>query len=176
MIALRYAKGVFDLTKWFLVAAFLLVAFNYFFFSIFFVSGPSMEPNLPDKSAVLVNRFIYQTREPKRGDLVVVRYPGDPNETSYVKRVVGLPGETVMIKANDLYVNGDRLTESYITPDIITEPEGTFSVPVGQYFTLGDNRELSSDSRYYGPVEKRFVLGRVELTIWPFTLYPEVIY
>ena len=176
MVALRYAKGVFDLVKWFLVAAFVIVIFNYYFVSIFFVSGPSMEPNLHDRAAVLVNRLIYRIHQPSRGDLVVVQYPGDPNQTSYVKRVVGLPGETVSISGGRVLIDGQTLTESYLEPGLITEPDSLFVIPVDQYFTLGDNRPLSSDSRYYGSVESRFLLGRVELTVWPFTLYPEVIY
>lgn len=176
MISFRYAKGVFDLTKWFLVAAFLIVIFNYFFVTAFFVSGPSMEPNLHDRAAVLVNRLVYRLHAPERGDLVVVRYPGDPNQTSYVKRVIGLPGETVTVSGGKVAINGRVLTESYLESGLITEPDGTRAVPVDQYFTMGDNRPLSSDSRFYGPVESRFVLGRVELTIWPFTLYPAVIY
>lgn len=176
MISFRYAKGVFDLVKWFLVAAFLVVIFNYFFVTVFFVSGPSMEPNLHDKAAVLVNKLIYRLTSPERGDLVVVRYPGDPDQTSYVKRVIGLPGETVKIMAGQVYINDRLLTESYLESGLTTEPDGTFVVPVDQFFTLGDNRPLSSDSRYYGSVESRFIYGRVSLTIWPFTLYPEVIY
>lgn len=176
MVAFRYAKGVFDLTKWFLVAIFLLLIVNYFFATIFFVSGPSMEPNLPDRSAVLVNRFVYRVSEPRRGDLVVVRYPGDPEQTSYVKRVIGLPGETVMIAGGHVLIDGRALTESYLDLSIRSEPAATYAVPIGQYFTMGDNRPVSNDSRFYGPIESRFLIGRVELTVWPFQLYPAVIY
>lgn len=176
VLSFRYAKGVFDLTKWFVVAAFLLLILNYFFATVFFVSGPSMEPNLLDKSAVLVNRFIYRVSEPRRGDLVVVRYPGDPEQTSYVKRVIGLPGETVTLAGGHVLIDGRALTESYLDSSAVSEPAATYAVPTGQYFTMGDNRPVSNDSRYYGAIERRFLLGRVELTVWPFQLYPLVIY
>lgn len=176
MNVLTYAKGVFDLTKWFLVAAFILVLLNFVVVTVYFVSGPSMEPNLPDGAAVLVNRLVYRGSDPHRGDLVVVRYPGDPEETYYVKRVVALPGEKVTIRDGKLYIDDQLLNEPYLS-GVVTEPSLSVTVPAEQFYTLGDNRPLSNDSRFFGAVEKRFLLGRVELTLLPsLQLYPEVIY
>lgn len=174
--SLRYAKGIFELIKWFLVAAFGLVLINYFLFSFFVVSGPSMEPNLHDKDLVLVNRIVYKFTDPKRGDLVVVKYPGNPDNTYYVKRVIAVGGETLKIQGGAVSINGKVLAEPYLT-DVTTEPDMTITVPAGSFATLGDNRPVSSDSRVWGPAEKRFILGQVVMSILPgVSVYPRVIY
>jgi len=124
-----------------------------------------MEPNLYDGQLVLVNRARYDFQDPVRGDIIVVRYPGDPESKYYVKRVIGLPGEKVMIQDGKVYINHQLLTERYT--DAKTLPNGEYMVPDESFFTMGDNRTVSSDSRVWGAAEKRFIMGRVEVTLWP---------
>lgn len=165
---MKYAslRGVFELTKWFILVVFVLFLVHVFLVSIYIVEGPSMNPALKTKDAVVLNKIVYYLANPKRGDIVVVCYPGDPQKTYYVKRIVGLPGEKIEVREGQVYINGQKLIETYVE-DQITEPDFSLSVPEGMYFTMGDNRSLSSDSRVWGTVEKRFFLGRVAVTVLP---------
>lgn len=162
-----YGGGiVFDLAKWFIVVLIILSIVNTFFFSIFVVDGVSMEPNLHDQELVLWNKNAYHDATPKRGDVVVINYPGDPLHKKYVKRVVGLPGERVDIYNGHVYINKQLLNEEYLF-NVQTDPAGSWQIDEGKYLVLGDNRPSSNDSRYFGPVESRFVLGHAISIIYP---------
>lgn len=141
---------------------------NSFWFTIFIVDGQSMEPSLHDGEVVLLNKsFIRRNKIPQRGDAVVVKYPGDPENKRYVKRVIALPNEFISIKDSRIYINNELLRESYISINISTYPEGVWQLKEGEYFLMGDNRENSNDSRYFGPVEERFFIGKAEQVILP---------
>lgn len=134
------------------------------------VSGPSMENTLFDNDNVLVDKVSYQLHGPERFD-VVVFYPFEGEEDHYVKRVIGLPGETIQIIGEDIYIDGEVLDEDYgknpITfSGIAAEP---FTLEKDEYFLMGDNREVSYDSRYedIGPVHKSAIDGKAILRIWP---------
>lgn len=130
------------------------------------VDGASMEPTLETGERVIVNRLSYKFGTPQIGDIIVFHFPRDPSE-EYIKRVIGLPGDTVQVKNGSVYVNGQLLNESYI--DVKTNYTGTWQVPEGQLFVLGDNRNNSSDSHDWGTVPMDYVVGKAILVYWPPT-------
>ena len=130
------------------------------------VESISMEPNLYEGDFVLVNKAIYFFKKlPQRGDVVVFRYPLNPDATPYIKRVIGLPGDEVRVDGGKVFVNGVLLDEPYL--DQGTTRGGTWVVPDNQLFVMGDNRANSSDSRAWGFVPMDNVIGRAELVYWP---------
>ncbi len=145
-----------------------LLVGSYGFFSHFVVqsvrvSGASMAPTLQDADVYLLNRAACLFRSPRRGEIVVLR---DPTDQSYaVKRIIGAAGDTVDLRDGDVFVNGERLDETYLPKGTETYPFTTWRQVVrcgpDQYFVLGDNRFYSSDSRCYGPVTRNAILGLV---------------
>jgi signal peptidase I len=167
-----------------------------FVFQAFKIPTGSMEDNLKVGDHIIVNKFIYGAgtalggllplREIKRGDIIVFRYPLQP-ETDFVKRVVGLPGDTVEVRDKKVSVNGKQLDEPYVIhedPQVyplqpaLPEPYrsrdqfGPYSVPAGQYFAMGDNRDRSSDSRYWGTVPRSMIKGKAFMVYWSFRGQP----
>jgi signal peptidase I len=133
----------------------------------FKVQGTSMSPELKDGERILVNKFLYFIGDIERGDVVVFWYPEDP-KLSFIKRVVALPGETVEIRSGEVFVNGRRIDEGYVSPanaDLRSFPP--HEVRPGHFFVLGDNRKGSNDSRSWGLVPERYVYGKAFLRIWP---------
>lgn len=163
-----YGEGVFfDLAKWLIATIVLLVLVNTFFVSVFIVDGISMEPNLGDKEVILWKKNSFDSKTVKRGDVIVVNYPGDPEKKKYVKRIVGLPGERVDIYNGYVYINKELLKEDYLPVDLTSEPNGTWQLGNDRYFIMGDNRKFSNDSRYFGSVEERFILGQSLAIVFP---------
>jgi signal peptidase I len=141
------------------------------------VEGQSMMPKLHDQDRIFVNKFIYPLREwigdkepIKRGDIVVLLYPDDPSK-SYIKRVVGLPGEEVNVENGRLYINGAQVDEPYIDQEYLSADSmpGSVHVKEHHYFVLGDNRRNSSDSRYWGLVPEKYIYGKAIFRYYPFT-------
>jgi signal peptidase I len=136
------------------------------------IKGTSMEPNFPDREFLLTDKLTYRFRQPERGEVVVFDAPGASGE-EFIKRIIGLPGEKVSLKNNQIYVNDQRLLESYISSSVPTkggaflEEGGSVIVPTDEFFVLGDNREASSDSRTWGFVPKGKINGRAWLIYWP---------
>lgn len=134
------------------------------------VSGPSMENTLFDGDNVLVDKISYNFRNPKRFD-VVVFYPYEGDDEHFVKRVIGLPGETIQIKGADIYINGEKIEEHFGKDPITYQGIASDPLTLGddQFFLMGDNREVSFDSRYeeIGPVHKSAIDGRAILRMWP---------
>lgn len=124
----------------------------------------SMQPTLYEGNLLVVNKFAYKLGTPKRGDIVIFHYQGTPTE-DYIKRVIGLPGDTVNISNGVVQVNGQTLTEPYIAA--LPKYTGTWMVPEGELFVLGDNRNLSSDSHEWGFVKQEWVVGKAVLVYWP---------
>lgn len=158
---------IFDLTKWIIFIVVVLILINKFWLTIFIVDGLSMEPNLHDKEFVLLKVSAYNSSDPKRGDVVAVRYPGDPEHKKYVKRVIALPNETLAIKNGSVYINGAEILENYLPYGNTTVPAGNWQLKNDEYFLMGDNRINSNDSRYFGAVEKRFLSGQATTIIFP---------
>lgn len=134
------------------------------------VIGNSMEPELKDGQSVLVNKVIYQRKEPERFDVVVFRYLYKDNEY-YVKRIIGLPGETVQITAGEIYIDGSRLEDPFAATPILNAKRAEKPITLGadEYFVMGDNRNFSSDSREsdVGNVKKVQILGKAVVKLWP---------
>lgn len=131
------------------------------------VEGPSMQPGLNSNEYVVVNKVAYVLHGPERGDVIVFHYPLDTTQ-DFIKRVVGLPGDTVHTDSAHIWVNGVQLSEPYIST--ASNPVAkTWQVPSDQYFVLGDNRPDSTDSRYWGFVPKNFIVGKAVIIYWPIT-------
>ncbi len=141
----------------------------------FAVEGESMINTLQNADRVLVNRLSYRLHEPRRGDVVVLkRFDGAAEERDLIKRVVGLPGETIEFRSCIVYVNGNALIEPYIDPDIQARDgcggdQAPLVVPPETVYVLGDHRGKSSDSRVFGPVADRMLIGRAFVIIWPMS-------
>ena len=182
-----------------LLIALIFVNFaRIFVFQAFKIPSGSMEDNLKIGDHIIVNKFIYgptgngpaaglvPLRDIHRGDIIVFRYPRQP-EIDFVKRVIGLPGETVSIEDKNVSVNGTRLVEPYVVHDDahvyprsrylrsdyrLRDQMDPFTVPAGQYFAMGDNRDHSSDSRYWGTVPRTMIKGRAFMVYWSFDWQP----
>ena len=130
------------------------------------VEGPSMQPGLHTDEYVLVNKVSYLFQTPGRGDVIVFHYPKDTTQ-DFIKRIVGLPGDTVKTDSTHVWVNGVLLNEPYIKEAINLNEPSIWKVPPGDYFVLGDNRRVSDDSRYWGFVPKDYIVGKAILVYWP---------
>src|SRR5215471_16422677 len=131
------------------------------------VEGTSMAPLLSDQERIFINKFVYRFEPIQRGDVVVFWYPLDHSK-SFIKRVVGLPGETVEIRQGALYVNGKNVAEPYVPPQYEDLSDfGPVRVPKDSFFVLGDHRVSSNDSRVFGPVPSRYIYGRAVFAYWP---------
>jgi len=131
------------------------------------VEGTSMAPQLHDQDRLFINKFAYNFEKIDRDDVVVFYYPRD-TQKSYIKRVIGLPGDEVRITDGQVFVNGKALTEPYVPEryrDVRSMDE--FHVPEGEYFVMGDHRSISSDSRDFGPVERSLIYGKAAFVYWP---------
>ena len=131
------------------------------------VEGTSMMPWLVDQERIFVNKFVYRFDEIRRGDVIVFRFPLDPRK-SYIKRVAGLPGDSVEIKQGRLSINNQPVDEPYLLPeygDRSTYPP--VKVQPNHYYVLGDHRNTSNDSRTWGTVDHRFIIGRAVFSYWP---------
>lgn len=160
-----------DLTFSVLIAVVLIV----FIYQPVKVEGTSMEPSLDDQERIFINKFTYELGlgQIERGDTVVFWYPGDTSK-SYIKRVIGLPGDKVRIQAGQVFVNDHPLVEDYVPKefrDASWWPADTRgqnrTVPSGDYFVLGDNRSQSSDSRAWGYVPRSDIYGKAVFIYWP---------
>lgn len=128
------------------------------------VDGYSMEPTLQSGEFVIVNKLAYKLGSPQIGDVIVFRYPRDPQQ-EYIKRVIGLPGDVVKVMNGQVYVNGEALKETYIEAQ--PNYQGTWNVPKNAIFVLGDNRNNSSDSHNWGTVPMNYVIGKAIFVYWP---------
>src|SRR5512146_501830 len=141
-----------DLVVSLAISAFIII----FLYQPVKVEGTSMMPSLDDQERIFVNKFVYRLEPIQRGDIVVFRYPRDPSK-SYIKRVIGMPGDRIRIDSGQVFVNGVALREPYVPEDfedLRSYPD--FVVPADAYFVLGDHRSMSNDSRDFGAVEQRF--------------------
>jgi signal peptidase I len=128
------------------------------------VEGISMEPSLHNDQFLVVNRLAYRWKEPKRGDIIVFRFPSDPKRR-FIKRVIGLPGDVVAVHDGQLYINGLALDEPYITE--APRYQGDWRLSPYEVFVLGDNRNNSSDSQNWGPLHIDEIIGKAVFVYWP---------
>ena len=155
-----------------LIACALLVAFvvKTFVFQAFYIPSESMVPTLQVGDRVLVNKLADRLHDPHRFDIEVFHAPKGTETAEIkdlVKRVVGLPGETIEGRDGQIYIDGQLLPEPFLPQGTQSRTFGPVKVPPHQYFMLGDNRQFSKDSTYFGPIQRKAMIGRVFLRIWP---------
>ena len=154
-------------TRDLLIAIGLALVIIVFLYQPVKVEGTSMAPLLSDQERIFINKFVYRFEDIHRGDVVVFWYPLDRSK-SFIKRVIGLPGETVDIRHGQLYVNGQLIPEPYVPPQYTDVTDfGPVRVPKDSYFVMGDHRISSNDSRVFGPVASQFIYGRAVFAYWP---------
>jgi signal peptidase I len=145
-----------------------------FFYQPVKVEGTSMAPLISDQERIFINKFVYRFEPIGRGDVVVFWYPLDRSK-SFIKRVVGLPGDMVDIRDGHVYINGNYLAEPYVPPRYEDNSDyGPSRVPRDQYFVLGDHRISSNDSRIFGMVPASFIYGKAVFAYWPFTQFGSI--
>ena len=147
-----------------LLGALLMITIHVFVIQVSIVRGNSMEPALHDGDRLVVDRVTYNLAEVDRGDVVVLRYPRNPN-VDFVKRVVGVPGDRIAMRAGVLFVNGVVADDYGCIPD--KENLDELVVPHDEFFVLGDNRPISCDSREFGLVAEHLIKGKVRARFWP---------
>lgn len=155
---------IYDFTK--VATVFLVIGLvvHYFFFTVLIVRGRSMEPSYVDGQLLVINKISYLVGQPARGDVVAMFFPGE-TENRFIKRIIGLPGEKVRVSDGKVYINDVQLNQSYLATTVITTPNTERQLQPGQYFVMGDNRSVSSDSRAWGPVPKSFLLGKITTSL-----------
>lgn len=150
---------IYDFSRTATIILLLGLAVHYFFFTVLVVRGQSMMPTYQDGEILAVNKISYLVNQPERGDVVAMYFPGE-KEKRFIKRIVGLPGETVAIREGRILINGQPFDEAYLDDSILTQPELERTLVEGEYFVMGDNRSNSSDSRAWGSVPESFLLGK----------------
>lgn len=159
-------SGFMEILEAVVVAVVLAALIRIFVFSPFYIPSGSMEPTLQIGDRIIVSKINYRFEEPERGDIIVFKFPLDPNR-DFVKRVVGLEGETIAARDGVLYINGKRLEEDYLPQNINFPDFGPEKIPQGCYFMMGDNRNNSDDSRNWGPLPEEYIIGQALLVYWP---------
>ena len=161
-----------EVLKFSLIAILIVAPIRIFIAQPFIVSGASMEPSFGSSEYLIIDQLSFRFNEPKRGEVIIFKYPNDPS-VFFIKRIVGTPGETVEMKdgkifiKNEAFPDGLRIEEPYIKE----ETNDTFTVTLGEseYFVLGDNRKHSSDSRIWGVLERKFIVGKAFVRLLPIT-------
>ena len=192
-----FSNVVYELGKWAFVILIVGTLVHYFLVTVFIISGPSMETPFHNGQIVGVSRIGLFTGAYRRGDPMVLKFPGDPDHKKYIKRLIGLPGETVEIKDNRVYINDNPIPEPYIqyvgqqvesswpiyyeSDELETEaialhaqglaqtkPDMKITLGPDDYFLMGDNRENSNDSRKWYAANKKDMVGPVRFVLYPF--------
>jgi signal peptidase I len=172
-------KNIFEFIKILVISLLIILPIRYFIIQPFYVKGASMEPTFHDHEYLIIDEISYRFNDPRRGDVVVFRYPNNPQEY-FIKRIVAIPGETVEIIDGGVFIyshefpDGFILDESYYLSDSI-RTYNTENDPVylsdKEYYVLGDNRYASKDSRSFGPLNRDLITGKVLLRAWPFNRF-----
>jgi len=161
----RIGSSVWEFAKTLIIAFVLAQLIMVSVAQAFQVEQYSMEPTLLPHDRVLVDKILYRLRQPRRGDVIVLKYPLNP-QRNYIKRIVALPGDTLEVRDGRLVVNGKRIVELYVNG----EPQGNYgplTVPADSVFVMGDNRNNSEDSRAFGALKKTLIVGQALLIYWP---------
>ncbi|MSU54439.1 MAG: signal peptidase I [Candidatus Staskawiczbacteria bacterium] len=168
----KYSPAMWEFVKIAIIAAIIVFPIRYFLFQPFIVKGDSMVPNFHSGDYLIVNEISYRFGDPKRGDVVVLKYPLN-NKQKFIKRIVGLPGETVKIKNGKVDILRDgkdmSLNEKKYLPDLL-QTDGDVNITLGdnKYFVLGDNRKFSYDSRRWGVLPEEDIIGKAFFRVFPF--------
>jgi len=171
-------RKIWEFLKVIIISLVIILPIRYFIIQPFYVKGASMEPTFHDHEYLIIDEISYRFHGPERGDIIVFRYPQDPQEY-FIKRIIGLPGEKIEIHDGQVYIYNDKnpdgapLDESaYLDASVKTYSASSDAVTLGsnEYFVMGDNRNSSRDSRSFGPVNDSFLTGRVVFRGWPFNV------
>jgi signal peptidase I len=166
----NFFASILEILRIVILALIIVLPIRFFIFQPFVVKGASMEPNFDQGDYLIIDEISYRFREPKRGEVIVFRFPLNPSQR-FIKRIVGLPGETIEIKEGKVIIKSEgevqTLNEKYLSSINFDGREYNFTLKENEYFVLGDNRNFSYDSRYFGPLNKKFIVGRVILRLWP---------
>lgn len=163
---------IFDFLKVFVIAVAIIIPVRWFLFQPFVVTGDSMRPNFHDGNYLIIDELSYRLRSPSRGEVVVLRSPGSPSEF-FIKRIVGMPGERVVVENGHVTIfekgsiQGRVLSEEYLPQQNLTYGNVDRQLGESEYFVLGDNRLSSSDSRMWGPLKRQDIIGRAYLRVFP---------
>lgn len=167
------ANTLIEIGKFTILAFLIVTPFRLFVAQPFIVSGASMVPTFDEDEYLVVDQITYRFEKPERGDIIVFRYPLDPSHF-FIKRIIGLPGETVEIKDGMVFVHeagGDTrhaLVEPYLASHYKKKDARPTVLEAGEYYVLGDNRDQSADSRVWGQLSERFIIGRALVRLYPF--------
>jgi signal peptidase I len=171
----KYKKDIIDIIKFAFIAMIIVLPIRMFVAQPFIVSGLSMFPTFHDKEYLIIDELSYYMHEPIRNDVVVFHFPYNPSKKPlyFIKRIIGLPGETVIIDDGVVTIKntdnpeGFKLTETYINEKFTTS--GTYTLGKDDYFVMGDNRNASSDSRSWGVLQRKYIVGRAYLRLFPLS-------
>lgn len=168
-------ESAYETLRFIVLALIAALAVRAFVAQPFVVQGQSMEPTLHSQAYLVVDKVSYRIGNPVRGDIIVFKAPENMTQ-NYIKRVIGLPGESVRIENERVFVNGAPLDEKYLSLEDqknLASGDGSFTMErklgTNEYFVLGDNRQHSSDSRRWGPLPRKNILGKAIITVYPFT-------
>ncbi len=170
----RKSSLIFEVFKYTIISLIIVAPFRLYIAQPFIVSGLSMSSTLMPKEYLIVDQLTYRSETPARGDVVIFKYPLDPS-VYFVKRIIGLPGETIRIDHAVVTVQGAsssapiRLDEPYVSSVANQTAPSEIKLAADEYFVLGDNRKESSDSRIWGPLQRKFIVGRAFARIFPLT-------
>ena len=169
-----FLHETFEVLKILFISLAIVLPIRYFIVQPFIVRGASMDPTYRDGQYLIIDELSYDFRNPARGEVIVFHYPKDPSQF-FIKRIIALPGERIQIAKgrvtifNETNPKGMLLDESYLTPPHhATYPDKDMTLSQTEYFLMGDNRDFSSDSRYWGPMDMKFMVGRTMFRAWPF--------
>jgi len=169
-----WMRDFFSFLKVVFISLIIVLPIRAFVVQPFIVRGASMEPTYTQGEYLIVDEVSYYFRDPARGEVVIFRYPRNPKQF-FIKRIIGLPGERVEIKNGILKIintenpEGFSLEEPYIAEELRTGPDTIMVLDAEEYFVLGDNRTQSLDSRIWGPLDDRFLVGRAWVRLWPIS-------
>jgi signal peptidase I len=161
-----------EVLKFSLIAIIVVAPIRIFIAQPFVVSGASMEPTFHNSEYLIVDQLSYRFEKPKRGEVIIFKYPNDPS-LFFIKRIVGLPGETVEARDGKIFIKNDALIDDFRVeePYIKENTNDTFTTTLGEreFFVMGDNRMHSSDSRVWGPLDRKFIIGKTFIRLLPIT-------
>ena len=164
---------VWEISKVVIISLAIIVPVRYFLIQPFFVNGASMEPQFHDGEYLIVDELSYRITDPKRGEVIIFKYPKDPSQY-YIKRIIGLPGEKIKINQEKITIFNSENSDGFTLDEsnyLLDGKKRDFSMETklsdGEYFVMGDNRRASSDSRTWGALPENFIIGRAWIRAWP---------
>ncbi|MFH1643445.1 MAG: signal peptidase I [Patescibacteria group bacterium] len=169
---------VWEIFKIVVMALAIVIPIRYYLFQPFFVKGQSMEPSFANGDYLIIDELSYRVSEPNRGDVIVFKYPNNPSQR-YIKRIIGLPGEKIEIRANTVIVSTEEGNqalneETYLPVGSPTPGNIVILLDDDEYFVLGDNRPVSSDSRSWGALKREYIIGKVFIRAFPFSSFSKI--